>query len=147
MSLTGALYKTTDDELKSLIKNEFNSLESLNEIADLSYFAVSFLEILSKYSNLNTDLVGKILQGDNSFSPEDGYIGFSESNDVKKNKIEILDKITLEKFTEYLEHGENENNPNTPQKDRPFLIQYFENIKKAYENAVSENMALIFRLG
>ncbi|MEL1255840.1 DUF1877 family protein [Flavobacterium sp. DGU38] len=147
MSLTGSLYKTTDDKLKSLIKNDFDLLESLTEIADLSYFAINLLEILSKYSNLNSASVGKILQGNNSFSPEDGFIGFSKSNEVKKNKTEILDKITSENFIEYLNKGEIENNPNTPKRDRDFLMQYFENIKKAYEKAVSENMALIFRLG
>ncbi|MCV9932884.1 YfbM family protein [Flavobacterium sp. LS1R47] len=147
MSLTGSLYSTTDDKLKSLIKNDFDSIESLTEIADLSYFAINLLEILSKYSNLNNDLVGKILQGNNSFSPEDGFIGFSKSSEVKRNKIEILDKITSKNFIEYLKKGGIENNPNTPIKDRDFLIQYFENIKKAYEKAVSENMALIFRLG
>jgi len=102
MSLTGSLYIVTKDELKSLINNDFNSIQNLSESADLSYFAIDLLEILSKYSKIDKNSIGKILQGNNSFNPDDGFIGYSKPEEVKKNKIEIIDNISSENFIEYL---------------------------------------------
>lgn len=147
MSLTGSLYEVTNDELNSLIHDDFSSLENINESVDLSYFAIDFLEILSKYSHIDKNSIRKILRGNNSFKPDDGFIGYSKSEEVKINKLELLDEIPFEKFLDYLKKGENENNPHTPIQNRDFLLRYFDNIKKAYENAVNENMALIFRIG
>lgn len=147
MALTGSLYKLSNEELKNHKKNEFSELESLKETADLSYYAIDLLEILNKFSGLGSEAVGKIIQGDNSFSPEDGYIGYSSSEEVKKNKETILDKITIEKFLEYWETGEKENFAHTRPQNKAFVVEYFENIKEAYEIAVNENESLIFRIG
>ena len=147
MALTGSLYKLSNEELKNQRKNEFSELEYLKETADLSYYAIDLLEILNKFSGLGSEAVGKIIQGDNSFSPEDGYIGYSSSEEVKKNKETILDQITIEKFLEFWETGEKENFTYTRPQDRAFVVKYFENIKEAYEIAVNENEALIFRIG
>ncbi|MCP2028630.1 hypothetical protein L1276_003800 [Flavobacterium sp. HSC-32F16] len=147
MALTGSLYKVSNEELKNQRKNKFSELESLKETADLSYYAIDLLEILNKFSGLGSEAVGKIIQGDNSFSPEDGYIGYSSSEEVKKNKETILDKITIEKFLEFWETGEKENFTHARPQDRAFVVKYFENIKEAYEIAVNENQALIFRIG
>jgi hypothetical protein len=147
MSLTGSIYKVTKEDLKIFINNNFRSLDSLIASADLSYFAIDFLEILSKYSGFDRSLIGKILQGDSSFAPDDGFIGYSTPEEVIAIKIEILDKITSEKFIEYLKKGEIENNPHSSAQNRDFLVSYFENIKKTYEAAATENMALIFKIG
>ncbi|KFF03357.1 hypothetical protein [Flavobacterium reichenbachii] len=147
MALTGSLYKLSNEELKNQIKNKFSELESLKETADLSYYAIDLLEILNKFSGLGSETVGKIIQGDNSFSPEDGYIGYSSSEEVKINKETILDKITIEKFVEFWETGEQQNFAHTQSQNKTFVLKYFENIKEAYETAVNENMALIFRIG
>ena len=147
MSLTGSLYLVTDDDLKSLINNKFKSLEKFSESVDLSSFAIDFLEILSKYSDIDKNSIGKILQGNDTFQPDDGFIGYSKTTEVKENKIEILDKISNENFIEYLIQGEVDKNPHTPTQNRDFLLRYFDRIKQAYENAVNENMALIFRIG
>ena len=147
MSLTGSLYKLSDEELKNQKKNKFSELESLKETADLSYYAIDLLEILNKFSGLGSEAVGKIIQGDKSFSPEDGYIGYSSSQEVKNNKQNILDKITIEKFVEYWETGVQQNFSHTRPSEKAFVVKYFENIKEAYEMAVNENKALIFRIG
>lgn len=147
MSLTGSLHIVTDEELESLISNDFKFIENLNEDVDLSYFAIDFLEILSKYSHIDRTFIGKILQGDNFFQPVDGFIGYSNSNEVKANKIETLDKISELNFSEYLRMGENENSPHTPVLNQEFLLKYFKNIKKGYENAVNEGNALVFKIG
>lgn len=147
MSLTGSLYQVTNDELKSLIDNDFDSLEKLSQSVDLSYFAIDFLEILFKYADIDKNSVERILQGNDSFDPDDGFIGYSTSEEVKTDKSEILDKISSDLFAEYLEKGASENNPHTPIQNRDFLLIYFNNIKEAYENAVNENKAIIFRIG
>ena len=147
MSLTGSLYKLSDEELKIQKKNKFSELESLKETADLSYYAIDLLEILNKFSGLDSKAVGKIIQGDKSFSPEDGYIGYSNFEEVKKNKQNILDKITIEKFVEYWETGEQQNFSHIRPSEKAFVVKYFENIKEAYDMAVNENKALIFRIG
>ncbi|WP_289660947.1 DUF1877 family protein [Flavobacterium panacagri] len=147
MSLTGSLYKLSNEELKNQRKNKFSELESLKETADLSYFAIDLLEILNKFSGLGSEAVGKIIQGNNSFSPEDGYIGYSTSEEVKKNKETILDQITIERFLEFWETGEKENYSFTRPSQKAFILEYFQNIKDAYEMAVNENKALIFRIG
>jgi hypothetical protein len=59
----------------------------------------------------------------------------------------ILDKITFEKFVEFWEIGEQENFTHTQSQNKTFVLKYFENIKEAYETAVNEKMALIFRIG
>ncbi|HEY1195728.1 DUF1877 family protein [Flavobacterium sp.] len=147
MALTGSLYKLSDEELKNQIANEFSELESLKETADLSYYAIDLLEILNKFSGLGSEKVGKIMQGNDSFSSDDSYIGYSSSEEVKENKETILDIITNEKFVEFWEAGEKENHPHTRPSQRAFVIEYFENIKEAYKIAVNQNEALIFRIG
>ena len=147
MSLTGAIYKLTNEQLNIQIENNFSNLDSLKEEADLSYFAIDFLEILSSYSNFERNLIGKILQGNNTFNPDDGFIGYSNATEVKADKKEILDKITIEDFNEFLNKGLTEKNPHTPKNNIEYLQKYYKSIKNAYEKASSENNGLIFRLG
>ncbi|MFC0780033.1 DUF1877 family protein [Flavobacterium sp. HJSW_4] len=147
MALTGSLYKLSDEELKNQRTNEFSELEFLKETADLSYYAIDLLEILNKFSELGRTAVGKIIQGDNSFSSDDCYIGYSNSEEVKEIKEMILDKITNENFIEFWEMGEKENYPHTRPQEKVAIINYFENIKEVYEMAVNQNEALIFRIG
>jgi hypothetical protein len=145
MSQTGGIYKVTDNELKRQVADEFSNISDLKEEADLSYFAINFLEILATYSGLDKNLIGKILQGNNSFVPDDGFIGFSNSAEVEINKKDILDKISIENFDNYLERAEKDNK--SQKQDKEFLQKYFQNIKSAYEIATKENKALIFRIG
>jgi hypothetical protein len=87
------------------------------------------------------------LEGYNSFIPSDGFIGYSTSEEVKATKIEVLDKISSEDFMAYLEKGKNENNPYTRPDSLVILLEFFNNIKAGYEDAVQENKALIFQIG
>ncbi|MBF4473789.1 hypothetical protein [Flavobacterium sp. HJJ] len=145
MSQTGAIYKVTNNELKKQIAEKFSNISDLKEEADLSYFAIDFLEILATYSALDKNLIGKILQGNNSFVPDDSFIGFSNSAEVQINKIDILDKISIENFDNYLERAEKDNK--SQKRDKEYLQKYFQNIKRAYEIATMESNALIFRIG
>lgn len=147
MSATGSLFIITDEELKNQINNDFSGIESLKENTDLSYFAFDFLELLNSYSGLDTASVGKILQGDASFSPEDGFIGYSTAVQAKHNKENILDTMTTEVFASFWEKGEKDNHFAARPAHKTILFDYFENIKKSYATAVEENKALLFRIG
>jgi hypothetical protein len=147
MGLTGAIYILNDEELENHISNNFSSLHSLSKNVDLSYYAIDFLDILSKYSEFERDLIGKILQGFHTFNPDDGFIGYSRSFEVYEVKTSILDKILDFKFKEYLQKGEEEGYYACSKENKEYLVNYFHGIKNAYEIAVNERKSLVFRLG
>lgn len=147
MALTGTIFKLDDEELKVEIENNFSNVENLHRQADISYFLLDFMEIMMSYSGIEKHLFRKILEGSNSFMPNDGYIGYSFSQEAKEIKETILDKVTIENFDRFLQKGLEDNHPFTSIDNNEFIKKYFATIKKAYENAISEQKALIFRIG
>lgn len=152
MSLTGRLYKISDQELEDILKTSKDNFDHLKDSIDLSYFATDYLEIMNSYSGFDRKSVGKILEGVNSLDVEDGYIGYSKARQVGEIKSAILDKIDEKDFVGYLDKAEQANHLlgayySNKNGNREFLIKYFNNIKRIYEEANNENKCLLYRIG
>jgi hypothetical protein len=147
MALTGNIFKLNDNELKLAIESNFSNIEKLNQEADISYFLIDFMEIMSSYSGIEKSVFRKILEGHNSFMPNDGYIGYSFSNEVEETKETVLDKISIDDFDKFLQKGLEDKHTFTSIDNHESIRKYFSTIKNAYENAFLEQKALVFRIG
>jgi hypothetical protein len=141
MSLTGRLYKLSEKELSDLLKNNSDNFDHLAESIDLSYFAIDFLELISSFSGLDRNSIGKILQGKHSIEVDDGYRGYAKAAEVSEIKSKILDKISKDDFVNYLDQGAREN------QSREVLLKYFLEVKRIYEEAYSEGKCLLYSIG
>jgi len=152
MSLTGRLYKISEQELQDVIKKKKDNFDHLSDSIDLSYFALDYLEIINSYSGFDKKNVRQILEGLHSIDVDEGYLGYSKAREVSEIKSNTVDKLNENIFVAYLDRAEQENHLlgkyySSQAENRESLVRYFSNIKRIYEEATSERKCLLYRIG